>query len=136
MISKYLSHIKLIIIPIMLIFLMGAAKGVRDAVQFHPDEVHKVLPFLDNDFWNTPALTWCNKYKSCESKEERFFGSAGMFVFATDAWHLMEFLIIAFSLLAIVLYKPFSFGWFLVFDFAMFWIVRQAGFHLFYNIIF
>jgi hypothetical protein len=114
----------LIFLIILFMAFSGVAKAAGDIVHFHFDEsIFARWP----KFWN-PLESWKNKYGrwtltnhkvySDTFKEgsfkrwyyntfrlkyiERFPGSATIFVFLTDGWHLSQFFRVLFIMLAIV----------------------------------
>lgn len=134
--TQYHHHLLLISIALVMLFISGALKGVRDTLAFHPHEFHQTFPDANPSFWDSPAETWCNKYQSCEDLTPRFWGSSTFLVAFTDGWHLMELGVMVFSICAILFYIPEFYWLYLLADFVVFYIVRSAGFFLTYNWIF
>ena len=87
----------------------GLCNGVMDSLQFHyPATVFSNAKRFDQAFWN-PAESWKNKYRNRDVKQgEAFRGSSTVFVFVTDAWHLIKFLMLKLFILAVVVFRPFS----------------------------
>lgn len=87
----------------------GLSNGVMDSLQFHyPATVFSNVQRFDPQFWN-PAESWKNKYKNRDVKQgEAFKGSSTVFVFVTDGWHLVKFLMLKFLFLGVVAFRSFS----------------------------
>lgn len=88
--EPYKFRVKEHIVSGSLMILAGAADGLRDAVTYHNDRVLKGLN-VSPRFWG--ADSWRNKYKNGDPQQgEKFPGSTSVFVFVTDAPHLLKFL--------------------------------------------
>lgn len=103
------KHILLIIAVLALSILAGLADGVRDTLSFRYSQ--SVFPQDDGEqllgageiFWN-PAISWRNKWENGDPAQgERFLGSSTVFVWLTDGWHLMQFIMLSCFQLAIAL---------------------------------
>jgi hypothetical protein len=78
------------ILSFLFLVVAGLANGIMDSLQFHFGQSW----FKDQNqtFWN-PSLSWRNKYKNDDPEQgPKFFGSTTVFVFLTDGWHLVQFL--------------------------------------------
>lgn len=102
-------HIILILAILALSILAGVADGTRDVLSFRYDR--SVFPQGPGErllgagemFWN-PDISWRNKWKNGDPGQgERFPGSSTVFVFLTDGWHMLQFLMLTFFQLAIAL---------------------------------
>ena len=83
------------------LFIVGVCKGISDLVQFK--FYYSFFNGLTNQFYN-PRLSWKNKWKNGDkSNGEKFFGSSRWFVFTTDFWHLVQFFMIKFIFVAVLL---------------------------------
>lgn len=72
------------------LLIAGAANGVMDTLTFHYSASRfSKLSESAQAFWN-PALSWCNKYASCDNRSPKFPGSTTIFVMFTDGWHLAK----------------------------------------------
>ena len=73
--------------------------------------------------WNK-EYSWKNKYKD-GTLEPKFFLSTTVFVWITDFWHFMKFIMLKLLFLSIVLYSPAGASlepvWYPVFDFLVMW---------------
>jgi len=65
-----------------------SAKWIMDTLQFH-FENSKYSKFKNQQFWN-PKLSWENKYKEGSKLKKLLLKTT--LVFATDAWHLFQFI--------------------------------------------
>ena len=75
---------------LLMFFLAGVAEAHMDTLQFH--FYRSRFSSFNHSFWN-PEISWKNKYKLNDPRYgPRFPGSTTIFVFVTDAWHLMKFL--------------------------------------------
>lgn len=142
--------IRIAVIIAGLIFLAGATNGLADYELFRGgycsgeqwkgkyafDQAGQLKPAPDNLYYRFFGL----KY------QEKFSGSATLFVSFTDRWHrlkaisMMSFKL-AIALLVTVLIAP-AFYWkkweevaFGAAVYALAWIIQAAGFHLFFNLI-
>lgn len=95
----------------------GLSNGVMDSLQFHyPATAFSNAQRFNQQFWN-PAESWRNKYRNSDVKQgEAFVGSSTVFVFLTDGWHLVKFLMLKFLFLGVVAFRSFSRrdGWTLI----------------------
>jgi hypothetical protein len=125
-----------IITILLLIVLSGAADGVRDTFMFH----YSQTGFAPNDrFWN-PEVSWKNKWKHGDPAQgEAFPLSSTVLVWATDAWHLCQTIMLAsFRIALLVCASMFIrlkwWQWVLLFfAISAAW---SAGFHFTYTLIF
>ena len=75
---------------LLMFFLAGVAEAHMDTLQFH--FYRSRFSSFNHAFWN-PEISWRNKYKLNDPRYgAKFPGSTTIFVFVTDAWHLMKFL--------------------------------------------
>lgn len=125
-----------LIYSIVFLILSGAADGFRDTLMFHYSETG----FPDGHTFFDPDTSWRGKWKNgAPDQGEAFPGSSTIFVWATDAWHLCQTIMLA-SWRIIVLIA-FSFyirakwwQWGLLFFVIS--AVWSGGFHLVYSLIF
>ena len=103
------KHIPLLITILALSILAGLADGTRDTLSFRYDQ--SIFPQGPGNqvlgageiFWN-PAISWKNKWKNGDPAQgERFWGSSTFLVWTTDAWHLLQFIMLTCFQLAIAL---------------------------------
>jgi len=75
---------------LLMFFFAGVAEAHMDTLQFH---FHRsVFAYFTNSTYWDPTISWKNKYKLRDSRYGALFpGSTTIFVFITDAWHLMKF---------------------------------------------
>lgn len=72
-------------------FVAGAWEGVRDATDHHYASVKRVLPFINDQYFNND-LSWHNKYLNGDPAQGPAFpGATGMLVSTTDFWHRANF---------------------------------------------
>lgn len=71
------KYLKLMILPLSLYVLAGAANGVMDASTHHYTQFKQTWNIQNDQYWN-PAISWTNKY------------SSKMPDALTDAWHLSK----------------------------------------------
>ena len=77
---------------IVLAIIAGTAKAVMDTLQFHYDDSLLFNRRWNKLFWD-PYYSWRNKYKKGRPENgPRFLFSTTLFVFVTDGWHLMQFI--------------------------------------------
>lgn len=89
------------------LLLAGACKGIADSLQHH---FHcTVFSYLNHEYWN-PRVSWVYKWKTWNSREEKFWGSSRWFVWLTDGWHLVNFFQIKFIFIAVLCHTEFN--WF------------------------
>jgi len=103
------KHIPILLAILTLSAMAGLADGTRDVLSFRYDQ--SIFPkgpgrqLLGGGeiFWN-PAISWKNKWKNGDPNQgERFPGSSTALVFLTDAWHLLQFIMLTCFQLAIAL---------------------------------
>ncbi|MDZ7877071.1 MAG: hypothetical protein U5L45_05345 [Saprospiraceae bacterium] len=127
---------------LLIICLTGVFDAVKDTLSHH--YAQSVFKELNGKFWDA-SVSWCNKWKDCESGTERFPLSSSVLVFMTDGWHLMKFLINrltmicpAFLLMATIEFDSKLLNNLLI-KFLFFWIlclcIQASVFHLFYHYI-
>ena len=77
-----------IIIGLVFIIISTFSKSIMDKLQFHYDKsIFK--NFKNQQFWDG-RISWKNKWKNGDKEQgEKFPGSSTIFVFSTDAWHLL-----------------------------------------------
>jgi len=89
--------------------MAGLADGTRDVLSFRYSR--SIFPQADGEqflgagpaFWN-PDISWRNKWKDGDPEQgERFPGSSTFLVWLTDAWHLLQFIMLTCFQLAIAL---------------------------------
>lgn len=100
------------VILIMCVFtlLAGMSNGRMDTVQFHYSGSKYAKK--GNDLYYNPAISWANKYKTDEKGsfirdengelQRKFFLSTTALVMFTDFWHLQQFFMGSFFILAMV----------------------------------
>jgi hypothetical protein len=95
----------MITLNIFLILLASTSDAIMDTISSHfPTSVFsnssdwKIVKSWSNARklkvykWLNPYYSWRNKWKNGNKEEgEAFLGSSTLFVFTTDAWHLMQF---------------------------------------------
>lgn len=103
------KHIPLLIAILALSFLAGLADGTRDVLSFRysrsifPQSADEQFLGAGEIFWN-PDISWRNKWKNGDPEQgERFPGSSTVLVWTTDAWHLLQFIMLTCFQLAIAL---------------------------------
>lgn len=89
--------------------LAGLADGTRDVLFFRysrsifPQGTGEQVLGAGEVFWN-PAISWRNKWKNGDPEQgERFPGSSTFLVWTTDAWHLLQFIVLTAFQLAIAM---------------------------------
>lgn len=118
--------------------LAGASNGVMDTLQFHYTQ-SVFAETTHQEYWN-PQISWKNKYKDYDNgnREAAFPLSKTALVFATDGWHMFQFLMLSFFTLAIVAGLTMQ-GllevkwWIILIDFIVLKLVFSSGFHLMYS---
>ena len=128
-------------------FLSGMIDGTIESINYHYEDGFKLrCPKANDHFWN-PAVSWKNKYKNNDPAQgPKFAGSANVFVFTTDAYHLLRATSRTLNTFTLVFYinqgyheKQFSKKkkWLRIgADFLVLTAIRTAGFHLTYSAIF
>lgn len=129
-------------------FVSGMLDGTIETINYHYESGFKPrMKNVNDQFWN-PAISWKNKYKNGVSTEgPKFYGSTNMFVFTTDAYHLMRTSKRVIDGGTLVYYmndnrcdkktktKKERFRKSVI-DFAVLTTIRCAGFHLTYSVMF
>ena len=93
---------KKIITPILLI-IAGASKGLADRISFH---FYNMPEYFQQRqlFWN-PKVSWKNKWEDgIPENGEAFPFSSTFLVSFTDAWHLLNSIMIISFILAVIFY--------------------------------
>lgn len=98
------TNTKTLIFGLILIILSGAARGTRDAVEFHTATFYDKMGIEESGFWGKTSDTWRNKYKEGSTTKPRFLFSTTLLVPFTDSWHFMSmvdrfFLFVSFAFL-------------------------------------
>lgn len=115
----------------------GMCDGLAQTLYSHYYTFENRFPDANRQYWN-PSESWTNKYKNGDPAQgEKFIGSTTIFVFSTDAFHLLR-TVNKLNLLAL---GAFEFSekrpWLnYVIDFVFYSAVYSAGFTLTYEIIF
>jgi len=79
-----------VIIPVLVIFVSGAANGLHETLHYHYASFQKRFKNADPTYWN-PAESWGNKYEGGKQENgEKFLFSSTFLVFLTDAKHLLS----------------------------------------------
>ncbi|MBC8173372.1 MAG: hypothetical protein H7X71_05630 [Chitinophagales bacterium] len=120
-----------------IVFFAGVCDGLSQTLYAHYPTFDQTFPDANNQFWD-PAISWKNKYQNGDPAQgERFPGSSTIFVFSTDAYHLLRTLNKANLLTIGALEFSEKKDWYLyLLDLAIYSIVYSAGFHLTYSVIF
>ena len=119
-----------------MMFLSGAADGLKQALMYQYDGFKKVFPHSNDQFWK-PSLSGANKYKNGDPKEgAKFPGSRTWLVFLTDGYHLTRFIDHLFMTGAVTVKisgceKKKWYAYLL--EAAGYWLVNRAGFCVVYN---
>lgn len=98
-------------ISIILVVLAGIFNACMDVLYYR----WKICIFNKcNENWFNPNKSYINKWKNVNGiRKERFLGSSTVFVFLTDFWHLLKFLMILAFAFAIIFYHPITQYWWL-----------------------
>jgi hypothetical protein len=89
------------------LFLAGASKGVMDIINFK--FYRSVFTKFKNRRFFDMKNSWRNKWQNGNpANGEAFFLSSTALVWTTDAWHLVQFFMIKFIFLAVLLYGEFN----------------------------
>ena len=125
---------KNIILTAALMFAAGFFNAAMDTLTFHYSG--SVFEELNADFWH-PTKSWVNKWKLDSEGNpivgtERFLGSSTIFVKFTDAWHLLQSLMLLCFFFAAVSYKRWKF-WI---DLVIFYVAFSGSFNLFFHYVF
>lgn len=117
--------IKVIILAVIAAFF----NATSDEIRFHWDRTFGKFIKPDTRLynWMNPSVSWTNKYFS-ENKVIRFLFST-VFVFVTDFWHLLKFLILncLFLIFLILIEEPFV--WWK-------WLIELAVLNILWGILF
>ena len=71
-------------------FTAGSLDGSIEALSHHYEAFERTFHIKNDQFWNS-AVSWKNKYQEGNPlKGEKFLGSTGIFVAATDGYHLLR----------------------------------------------
>jgi hypothetical protein len=90
--------------------LAGIFNACMDVIDFHFDT--SVFSKWTGNKWIDPSISWKNKWKNGDyTQGEKFLGSSTIFVFVTDLWHFLQFLMILAICFAIVVYHPLVVWW-------------------------
>lgn len=135
------------IVGILLIFLSGASNGLHETVHYHWSAFERVFPNAEKQYWKPLGDcndifkgSWVNKYKDYpKDKSEAFPGSTTVFVFLTDAKHLLSEFFKWFAWIGVYLIVSSAmlktkYNWLLIPMGC--YIVHSIGFHLIYTLIF
>jgi len=125
----------------------GMMDGTVESITWHYEDGFKLrCPNANDLFWN-PAISWKNKYKNHDPAQgQRFPGSTNVFVFTTDAYHLLRSSSRTLDGLTIAYYINQSYRerelskrkkWLRIgADFLVLTAIRTVGFHLTYSVLF
>lgn len=125
----------------------GMIDGTIESMTWHYEDGFKPrCPNVNDQFWN-PAVSWTNKYKNHDPKQgPKFFGSTNLFVYTTDAYHMLRStartingFTLAFYIHKSVHEKEMSpkQRWLRIGrDLLVLTAIRTAGFHMTYSILF
>ena len=128
-------------------FVSGMIDGTIESINYHYEDGFKLrCPKANDHFWN-PAISWKNKYKNNDPAQgPKFAGSTNVFVFTTDAYHLLRATSRTLNGLTLAFYinqscheKQLSNKkkWLRIGrDFLILTAIRTAGFHLTYSALF
>jgi len=90
--------------------LAGIFNACMDAIDFHYNT--SIFTKWKPQTWIDPSLSWKNKWKNGDyTQGEKFLGSSTIFVFITDFWHFLQFLMMLAICFAIVFYHPLVVWW-------------------------
>ncbi|PBQ33403.1 hypothetical protein CNR22_16995 [Sphingobacteriaceae bacterium] len=129
------------------LFASGLMDGTIESINYHYEDGFKLrFPKARDHFWN-PAVSWKNKYKNQDPAQgPKFKGSTNVFVFTTDAYHLLRAtsrtlngFTLAFYINQSAREKQLSNKqrWLRIGrDFLVLTAIRTAGFHLTYSVLF
>ena len=135
----------LVAAPVM--FVSGMIDGTVESINYHYEDGFKLrCPNANDQFWN-PAVSWKNKYKNNDpSQGPKFFGSTNVFVFTTDAYHLLRATNRTLNIGTIAFYVNQSYRekelskrkkWLKIgADFLILTAIRSVGFHATYSLLF
>lgn len=127
--------------------LSGMMDGTVESITWHYEDGFKLrCPKANDHFWN-PAVSWKNKYKNDDPAQgQKFPGSTNLFVFTTDAYHMLRASSRTIDGVTIACYLNESYRerelsrkkkWLRIgADFLILTAIRTAGFHLTYSLMF
>ena len=116
-------------ISIFLIILSGIFNACMDLLDFHFST--SIFSKWAGNKWIDPTISWKNKWKNGDyTQGEKFLGSSTIFVFVTDFWHLLQFLMMLAIYFAIVFYSPVIKWWA---DIFLLFAAYSITFELFFN---
>ncbi len=115
----------------------GVCDGFAQTLYSHYYTFEKAFPSANDQYWN-PHESWKNKYLNCDTFQgEKFPGSTTIFVFSTDAFHLLRTLnkvnLVTLGALEFSAKREF---WEYVVDIVIYSAIYSAGFTLTYDVIF
>ncbi len=116
------------VLPLSLVYVSGASKGVADYLQFHYTG--------NSQFWQ-PDISWQNKWKNGDKQQgEKFPGSSTVFVSVSDGWHLMNTCnkVCIIGAICFKIGEKQKFKYYLL-DFVAYSVAYSAGFWTTYEII-
>ena len=125
----------------------GMIDGTIESMTWHyEDGFKKRFPKVSDHFWN-PATSWKNKYKNNDPAQgPKFFGSTNLFVFTTDAYHMLRATSRTINGFTLAYYMNASYHekqlskkkkWLRIgADFLILTAIRTAGFQLTYSLLF
>jgi hypothetical protein len=127
-------------------FVSGLVDGTLESINYHYEDGFKLrCPKANDKFWN-PAVSWKNKYRNNDPAQgPKFAGSTNIFVFTTDAYHLLRATNRTLDGVTLAYYVretcevPASKKkkWlFIARDFIILSAIRSVGFHLTYSLMF
>ena len=144
---------KKIFITAIFVILAGIFNGLMDSIQFHYSSSIPARQEWNAQYWN-PLISWENKYKTnsegilIQPLQAKFIGSKTVFVWTTDAWHLLKMLYNTFLKMAIVLlfvdvylllsdkkFKKLGYAVAYAIVFFSLYIIQATGFHLIYTFL-
>ena len=124
-------------VPIGLVYLSGASKGLHDVLEYHYDHFQNLHPKANPCYWN-PSISWHNKWQNGDpANGERFPGSSTIFVSLTDASHLTNSISKYTAIAAIVIKIGQKQEWkYYLYDFVIYTFAYSAGFWTTYEILY
>lgn len=122
--------------PAVCLGVSGAFDGTAEAIRYHYPQVKKLLPGINDQFWNT-SLSWKNKYKNGDPAQgDAYFLSSTALVFTTDAFHLFRMCSNVAMIGAVVIKIGEKKKWYYYFiDASIYYISYNVGFTLIYDVI-
>lgn len=124
-------------LPLTLMYVSGASKGMSDVLMFHYDHFQRIHPGANPQFWN-PAISWLNKYKNGDpSQGEAFPLSSTLFSPFLDGWHASNGLskVSCIGAVVIKIGKKQKLRYYIC-DFVVYSLAYSAGFWTTYEIIY